>query len=128
MREQMGLNRPAIVRYLDWLGGAVVGDFGVSLITKASVAETIAPRFANTLFLAAYAAVIAVPMAIILGVIVALLRNSLFDRVANVVTLTSISSAGILPGLHPDPLSGGQDRLLPGHRPAQRGHDLRSIC
>ncbi len=92
MREQMGLNRPAIVRYLDWLGGAVVGDFGVSLITQASVAETIAPRFANTLFLAAYAAVIAVPIAIILGVIVALLRNSLFDRVANVVTLTSISS------------------------------------
>ena len=92
MREQMGLNRPAFVRYFEWLGGAVVGDFGSSLITQASVAETIGPRLLNTLFLAAYAAVIAVPIAIILGVIVALLRNSLFDRVANVVTLTSISS------------------------------------
>jgi peptide/nickel transport system permease protein len=49
--------------------------------------------------------VIAVPISIILGVIVALLRNTIFDRVANVVTLTSISSPGILPRLHPDPLS-----------------------
>ena len=92
MREQMGLNRPAFVRYFEWLGGAVVGNFGSSLITQAPVTETIGPRLLNTLFLAAYAAVIAVPIAIILGVIVALLRNSLFDRVANVVTLTSISS------------------------------------
>ena len=92
MREQMGLDRPAPVRYLEWLGGAVQGDFGVSLISGERVSETIGPRFRNTLFLAAYAAVIAVPLAIILGVIVALLRNSVFDRVANVMTLTSISS------------------------------------
>ena len=92
MREQMGLNRPAFVRYFEWLGGAVIGDFGSSLITQASVAETIGPRLLDTLKLAAYAAVIAVPVSIILGVIVALLRNSIFDRVANVVTLTSISS------------------------------------
>ena len=92
MREQLGLDRPAIVRYFDWLAGAVTGDFGTSLISGDRVTERIAPRFANTLFLAAYAAVIAVPLAIILGIIVALLRNSIFDRVANVATLTSISS------------------------------------
>jgi peptide/nickel transport system permease protein len=92
MREQLGLNDPAVFRYFSWLGGALTGDFGVSLVTQASVAETIGPRFANTLFLACYAAVIAVPVAIILGIIVALLRNTLFDRVANVITLTSISS------------------------------------
>lgn len=92
LRKQMGLDQPAPVRYFDWLIGAVQGDFGKSLITNKSVTETIAPRFANTLFLASYAAVIAVPVAISLGVIVALLRNSIFDRVANVVTLTFISS------------------------------------
>lgn len=92
MREQLGLDQPAVWRYLQWLGGAVMGDFGVSLVTQAPVGETIAPRLANTLFLASYAAIIAVPVAIILGVIVALLRNTLFDRVANVLTLTSISS------------------------------------
>ncbi|MCB1480009.1 MAG: ABC transporter permease [Tepidamorphaceae bacterium] len=92
MREQLGLNQPAVVRYLQWLAGAVQFDFGVSLITGDPVSSAISQRFANTLFLAAYAAVIAVPISIVLGVIVALLRNTIFDRVANVLTLTSISS------------------------------------
>ena len=92
MREQLGLDRPAVIRYMEWLAGAVQLDFGVSLITGDPVSSAISQRFANTLFLAAYAAVIAVPISIILGVIVALLRNSIFDRVANVLTLTSISS------------------------------------
>ena len=92
MEEELGLNRAAPIRYVEWLGGAVIGDFGVSLISQAPVTEVIGERFANTLFLASYAAVIAVPVAIILGVIVALFRNTLFDRVANVATLTSISS------------------------------------
>jgi len=61
-------------------------------VTGASVTETIGERFANTLFLASYAAAIAVPVSIVLGVLVALARNSIFDRVANVATLTSISS------------------------------------
>ena len=92
MRKQLGLDQPAPLRYLDWLSGAVVGDFGVSLVTQNPVGEVIGPRFANTLFLATYAAAIAVPVAIFLGVVVALLRNTLFDRVANVMALTSISS------------------------------------
>lgn len=92
MRDQLGLDRPAPVRYLEWLQGAVTGDFGVSLVSQAPVSEAIGPRFRNTLFLAVYAAVIAVPVAIILGVLAALLRNSIFDRVANVAALTSISS------------------------------------
>jgi peptide/nickel transport system permease protein len=92
LRKEMGLDKPAIVRYLEWLGGAVMFDFGNSIVTGESVANTIGDRFMNTLFLAAYAAVIAVPVSIILGVIVALLRNSIFDRVANVVALSFISS------------------------------------
>lgn len=92
LREKLGLDRSAPVRYLDWLSGAVIGDFGISLLTQVPVTEVIGPRFANTLFLATYAAVIAVPIAILLGIVVALLRNSVFDRVANVLTLTSISS------------------------------------
>ncbi len=92
MREQLGLDRPAPIRYFEWLAGAVTGDFGISLVSGERVSEAITGRFMNTLFLAAYAAVIAVPLAIILGIIVALLRNTLFDRVANVLTLTSISS------------------------------------
>jgi len=92
MREQLGLDRPAPVRYLDWLVGALQADFGVSLVSGERVSASIGPRFVNTLFLATYAAVIAVPVAVILGIIVALLRNTIFDRVANVLSLTAISS------------------------------------
>lgn len=92
LRKEMELDKPAIVRYLGWLSGAVTLDFGNSIVTKEPVISLIGERFMNTLFLAAYAAVIAVPVAIILGILVALLRNSIFDRVANVATLTSISS------------------------------------
>ncbi len=92
MRDQLGLDRPAPVRYLEWLGGAVTGDFGSSLVTGERVGDAIGERFQNTLMLAAYAALIAVPVSITLGILVALLRNSVFDRVANVLTLTSISS------------------------------------
>lgn len=92
MRSQLGLDRSAPVRYFEWLGNAVMGDFGHSLVSQKPVSEKIGTRFNNTLFLALYAAVIAVPVAIILGILVALFRNSIFDRVANILTLTSISS------------------------------------
>ncbi|PID61178.1 MAG: ABC transporter permease [Gammaproteobacteria bacterium] len=92
MRVELGLDRPAPVRYVEWLTNAFRGDFGTSLASGQNVTAMIAPRLANTLFLALYAAAIAVPLALILGVLAALYRNSVFDRVTNVATLTSISS------------------------------------
>lgn len=92
LEEKLGLDRPAIVRYFDWLGSAVTGDFGQSLTSGQDVGEAIGGRFMNTLYLALYAATIAVPLAIALGVATALLRNTLFDRLANVGTLLTISS------------------------------------
>jgi peptide/nickel transport system permease protein len=93
-----GLDRPLVERYIDWLSGAVVGDFGLSYssITSNSgyerpVAEMILPRLKNTLFLAGVVAVIAVPLALALGLLAALYRNSFFDRAVNFVTLASIS-------------------------------------
>lgn len=91
-RRELGLDRPAVLRYAEWLGGAMQGDFGVSLANRRPVAGMIGPRFTNTLFLAGVAAVIAVPLSIALGVMAALWRGSGFDRAANVTTLTSISS------------------------------------
>ena len=60
--------RPAIVRFLEWLFGALHGDFGHSLANGRDVLTEIAPRFANTMFLAAYAAFVAVPIAVGLGI------------------------------------------------------------
>ncbi len=92
IRQELGLDRTPVTRYFDWLGSAVQGDFGVSFGNQRSVAEQLAPRFGNTLFLALVAACIAVPLALVIGVLAALYRNSIFDKVANMTTLTSISS------------------------------------
>ena len=67
LRLDLGLDRPAILRFFDWLFGALRGDFGHSLANGRDVLTEIAPRFANTMFLAAYAAVVAVPLAVGLG-------------------------------------------------------------
>jgi peptide/nickel transport system permease protein len=92
LRAQLGLDRPAPVRYLEWLGGAVQGEFGTSLSNRRPVIATLGPRLANTVWLAGFAAAVAVPLAIALGVMAALWRGSIFDRAANVGTLTAISS------------------------------------
>ncbi len=90
-RKELGLDLPAWERYWNWLSGIMIGDFGTSLASGRSVAELIGPRLYNTLFLALYTAAIAVPFAVILGLLAALYRGRLFDRIVNVVTLTTIS-------------------------------------
>ncbi|MCA8869530.1 MAG: ABC transporter permease [Rhodobacteraceae bacterium] len=90
-RRELGLDLPAWQRYLSWLGGMVQGDFGMSLANNRPIVDLLASRLGNTLFLAAYAAVISVPLALCLGLLAALYRGSWFDRLVNVVTLTSIS-------------------------------------
>jgi peptide/nickel transport system permease protein len=91
LREQLGLNDPAPLRYWNWLTSALQGDFGVSLANKRPISELIAARLGNTLFLALYAAAMAVPLSLLLGLLAALWRNSIFDRVVNAIALTSIS-------------------------------------
>jgi peptide/nickel transport system permease protein len=91
LRLELGLERPAIVRYAAWLFGALRGDFGHSLANHADVLAEIGPRFANTMFLAAYAACVATPLAVGLGVAAAIRQGGAFDRLLNVVTLAAIS-------------------------------------
>ena len=92
IRRQLGLEEPFLVRYLSWLGGAVQGDFGSSLANPdRRVADMIWGRLQNTLFLAGYAAAMAIPLSLVLGVLAALWRNSAFDRSVNAGALSSIS-------------------------------------
>jgi peptide/nickel transport system permease protein len=95
--HELGLDRPAYVRYGEWISNAVRGDFGNSYSgtggsLKRSVSDVIAPRLFNTFFLASMAAIIAVPLALILGILAALYRNSWYDRIVNAVTLTTIAT------------------------------------
>jgi len=93
--KEIGLDKPAPERYLHWIGGVLQGDFGSSFSSRVgfrrTVVDIIAPRLRNTLFLAGLTALIAVPLALGLGLLAALYRNSFFDRVINALTLTTIS-------------------------------------
>lgn len=91
LREQLGLNEPAPVRYWNWLTGVLQGDFGVSMATQKPISELVGARLGNTLFLALYAAALSVPLSLLLGVLAALWRNSVFDRASNALALTAIS-------------------------------------
>jgi len=91
LRPRLGLDEPPHVRYLDWLLGMAQGDFGRSLASGREISELIGTRLYNTLFLAGLAAVISVPLALGLGILAALWRNSLFDRGVNTAALAAVS-------------------------------------
>lgn len=91
LRLQLGLDEPSVLRYLHWLAGIMHGDLGHSLANGRAISDELLPRLANTLFLAGYAAVIAIPLAVGLGIASAIWRGSVFDRLANTLTLISIS-------------------------------------
>jgi peptide/nickel transport system permease protein len=98
--RSLGLDRPPVTRYFEWLGGAATGDFGKSFAGAGGwrqenvrfVSDIIGPRLYNTFFLATMTALIAVPLALLMGLLCALYRNSWFDRALNAVTLTTIAS------------------------------------
>lgn len=91
IRRELGLDLPPHIRYFEWLMGIFQGDFGRSLANQREISELIGVRLLNTLFLAGLAAAIAVPVAVTLGVLAALYRDSLYDKLVNITTLSSIS-------------------------------------
>ncbi|HAA36908.1 MAG TPA: ABC transporter permease [Gammaproteobacteria bacterium] len=90
-RAEIGLDRPAPIRYLEWLQGILTGELGHSLANKREISDFFGARLSNTLFLGGVAAAISIPLALLLGVLAALYRDSIYDRVVNLTTLTSIS-------------------------------------
>lgn len=90
-RAELGLDRPSYVRYFEWLGGIAQGNLGTSLSSKIEITELLSARLGNTVFLALMSAAIAVPLALILGILAALYRNSIFDRSISIFTLSAIS-------------------------------------
>ncbi len=90
-REKRGLNRPSVERYISWLSGAVVGDFGQSLVNDKQITDVVFPRMKNTLTLALYAFVIYVPLTLTLAIIAALYHERLADNVISVLNLIGLS-------------------------------------
>lgn len=91
LRAELGLDLPAHVRYLQWASSFLQGDFGTSLANGRTVRELLSVRIANTLFLAAVAAAIAIPTGLGLGLLTAIYRNRVFGRTASMAALVAIS-------------------------------------
>jgi peptide/nickel transport system permease protein len=98
LREELGLNVPPVTRYFNWLFGVLQGDLGTALSNGQDIAASMGKRLGNTLFLAACAAIIAVPLAIVLGLIAVRYRNRWPDKAISTITLATISVPEFLVG------------------------------
>ncbi|MBK0326874.1 ABC transporter permease [Rhodobacteraceae bacterium F11138] len=98
LRAELGLNDPPLTRYFAWLGGILQGDLGTALTSGQDIATSIGTRLGNTLFLAFWAAVVAVPLAIFLGLLAVRYRDRWPDKLISAVTLASISIPEFLIG------------------------------
>jgi len=90
-RAQLGLDLPALQRFVNWAWRLLHGDLGLSLANQRPIAELVGARLGNTFSLALLAALFSVPTALLLGMLAALYRNSWFDRLLNSGALSAVS-------------------------------------
>ena len=109
LRSELGLDKHPIPRYFEWLSNVFQGDFGSSFSGRSKVqgdqgdrsrlvVELIIPRLKNTLFLTGVSALVAIPLALLLGISAALYRNSVYDRSATGFSLVTVSSPEFFTG------------------------------
>ena len=90
-RHDLGLDQPALARFAHWAADLASGDLGTSLVRDRPVAEILAPRIRNTFVLGGIAAVVALPIAVVLGTAAALARDRLFDLAASAIVLVAMT-------------------------------------
>ncbi|CUX60228.1 MULTISPECIES: ABC transporter permease [Agrobacterium] len=91
LRTAMHLDDPALFRFVRWLFGLLHGELGTSYANNMAIADLIGPRFINSMKLAGITTIIAVPLALTLGISSAMLRGTLYDRVVTILTIGVIS-------------------------------------
>ena len=91
IREKYGLNDPIPVQYFRWLGLALRGDLGESIRTREPVVKTVAVKLPITIQLACFSLIIAIGIAIPAGIFSAVRRNTVWDLLANAVSLCGVS-------------------------------------
>jgi peptide/nickel transport system permease protein len=96
LRESFGLNDPLHERYLNWLGGILKGDLGESMVKRKPVSELIGNRFRNTVVLATAAALVGIPLAIVLGVIAGLMRDKWPDVFVSTTSIVGMTLPGFV--------------------------------
>ncbi len=88
LRQQLGLDKPVAEQYLTWLGGVVTGDLGDSLVSDTPVTELLSRRVQNTAVLVLIAALLSIPLSLLLGSLTALRRDSKFDLSVSIGSLS----------------------------------------
>jgi peptide/nickel transport system permease protein len=91
LRKELMLELPVHTRYLNWIRGLLQGDLGVSLANGTSIADMLSQRLPNTLFLAAFAAAISVPLALSLALLSALFRGTPIDHGVNLIAIGAVA-------------------------------------
>jgi len=96
LQEEFGLNTPAPQRYMNWLGDMMKGDFGDSMARRKPVSEIIGNQFRNTIVLAAAAALVGIPLAIVLGVFTGITRDRWPDILVSLVAILGMTLPGFV--------------------------------
>lgn len=91
LREQLGLNEPAIKRYFLWLFNIFQGDFGTALTSKRPITEILAPKIFNTLILSGCAFILYLPLSFITALLQAYYKNKNIDISLSIITLIILS-------------------------------------
>jgi peptide/nickel transport system permease protein len=99
VRERLGLNDPILVQFWRFFSGVLRGDFGDSIWQRVPALPIVIDRLPATLYLASATLLLAVPLAITLGVISAIRPGSIVDRVVTVIALGGVSTADFWLGL-----------------------------
>lgn len=99
LREELGLNRPLPLQYIDWLAGFVSGNWGDSFSTRQPIRALVGERLANSLMLAGLTMLIAVPLAIGLGVLAGLRADRPADAAISVSSLAVVGLPEFVTGL-----------------------------
>ncbi|HIS93577.1 MAG TPA: ABC transporter permease [Candidatus Alectryocaccomicrobium excrementavium] len=99
MRETLGLNRPFLVRYFDWLGNLLRGEFGYSLVQGVSISKLIGRYLPATFQLAIVVLALSTILAIGLGFLAAVKQNTKIDYICSVLGVVGISIPQFFLGL-----------------------------
>jgi peptide/nickel transport system permease protein len=99
LREELGLNRPVYVQYLDWLTKFATGNWGNSMISEQPILPMVLARLRNSGMLAALSLSFYVPLGIFLGVLAALRREKLLDQIISALSMAFVGLPEFVSGL-----------------------------
>lgn len=99
LRQQFGLDDPVAVRYMRWLGAMLQGDWGYSFVTRSPVVDLILQRLPTTLFVLGSAYLVALLVALPIGIVSAIKPYGLFDQIATTLAFVGYSLPTFFTGL-----------------------------